>query len=178
MRIEDRFHNRLNELIDVGHLVLRTRSAPPVLLDADDIVDSELAMLWATDSQSLLLMIFGETNAHYKNFVKCMDGSIGYSDALQAQRVLITAAKELDSGCLVAARKLIEAEILGDFMSQTERLIADGYFQAAAVVAGSVLENSVRILCNRNSIQLSKRPKLGKMIDDLAKTGIYTELQM
>ena len=68
MRIEDRFHNRLNELIDVGHLVLRTRSAPPVLLDADDIVDSELAMLWATDSQSLLLMIFGETNSNFKYF--------------------------------------------------------------------------------------------------------------
>jgi len=53
-------------------------------------------------------------------------------------------------------------------------LLTNGYGGPAAVVAGVVLEASLRNLCDLNSIAYSK---LDKMNADLAKAGVYNKLQ-
>ncbi len=52
-------------------------------------------------------------------------------------------------------------------------MFSAGYKSAAAIVAGVVLENSLRELCDRSGIAYAK---LDKMNADLAKTGIYNVL--
>ena len=49
-----------------------------------------------------------------------------------------------------------------------------GYYTAAAVIAGVVLETGMRELCNREKIDLGK---LDKMNADLVKLGAYNKLQ-
>lgn len=53
-------------------------------------------------------------------------------------------------------------------------MLSSGYKLAAAVIAGVVLETTLRDLCNQNSLPIGK---LDKMNSDLAKAGIYNKLQ-
>lgn len=73
-------------------------------------------------------------------------------------------------------RDLVEAEVLDDFLKQAQFTLNSGYFQSAAVIAGCVLEDSLRKLCVKFSVDVSTRPKLDQMNSDVAKAGAYNKL--
>lgn len=77
---------------------------------------------------------------------------------------------------LFDTRALIEAEVFSDFLEQAQHLFNNGYFQPAAVIAGSVLEDGLRKLCQRQGITVPPKPKLNTMNADLAKQGTYNLL--
>ena len=99
-----------------------------------------------------------------------------YSPVTQALRVLRAATEDYEQGFLFDTRTLIEAEVLDDFLEQAEHLLDSGYYQPAAVVIGSVLEDGLRKLCKRHEVPLSVKPKLDTMNADLAKQGVYNKL--
>ena len=51
-----------------------------------------------------------------------------------------------------------------------------GYYQPAAVLTGSVLEDSLRKLCSIHGISLPSNPKVDTMNANLAKAGVYNKL--
>ena len=82
----------------------------------------------------------------------------------------------------------IEAEIVADYMGQAEQLLAEGQsgqydHVPAAVLAGAVLEKGLRTLCAKQTPPLSLVDVKGnplmmnRLIDDLKKTGAFTELK-
>ena len=90
---------------------------------------------------------------------------------------IIRAATNDDSkSYLVETRKLVRAEVFSDLLEQSEHLLGQGYYQAAAVLAGGVLEDSLRRLCHRKGIGISVTPKLDGMNADLTKKGVYSVL--
>jgi len=89
---------------------------------------------------------------------------------------LRAAKDDYEQGFLFDTRSLIEAEVFDDFLDQAEHLLNAGYYQPAAVVIGSVLEDGLRKLCAKHEIPLSARPKLDTMNADLAKRGVYNKL--
>ena len=95
---------------------------------------------------------------------------------VRAQGVLKAAAEDLAGGHLFDLKQLIEAEVLDDFLEQADSLHSAGFHPAAAVIAGCVLEDALRKLCDKHSIPLSAKPKLDKMNADLAKKGAYSKL--
>lgn len=54
-----------------------------------------------------------------------------------------------------------------------QRFLSSGYAAAAAVIAGVVLETTLRNMCRDNGIPLGK---LDKMNADLTKQGVYNSL--
>ena len=52
----------------------------------------------------------------------------------------------------------------------------NGYKNAAAVIAGTVLETAIKEICLNNGIELDRK-KLTHLNDELAKAGIYNKLQ-
>ena len=71
---------------------------------------------------------------------------------------------------------MIEAEVFDDFLEQATHLLDSGYYQPAAVVAGSVLEDGLRKLCLRHEIPVSAKPKLDTVNANLAKHGVCNKL--
>ena len=71
---------------------------------------------------------------------------------------------------------MIEAEIFDDFLEQAEELFKKDYFQPAAVIAGCVLEDGLRKLCDKNSIRFTRKTTIDPMNVELAKIGIYNKL--
>jgi hypothetical protein len=51
-----------------------------------------------------------------------------------------------------------------------------GYYQPAAVLAGCVLEDALRKICDRKVITLPSNPKIDAMNAELAKKGVYNTL--
>jgi hypothetical protein len=113
---------------------------------------------------------------HYKNFVAQTERHLTYSPVERAQGILRAARDDYENGYLFDVRRLVEAEVFDDFLAQAEHLLSAGYFQPAAVVAGAVLEDGLRKLCVRHSIDLTAAPKLDLMNAQLAKAGAYSVL--
>ena len=81
----------------------------------------------------------------------------------------------------------IETAIAADYMGQAEQLLADGQsgkydHVPAAVLAGAVLEKSLRTLCDKQSPSIStvnnngKPLTLNSLIDVLKKNNVFNEL--
>ena len=176
MQLDGKILGRLNELLDMGERVLATRRNRPQNDFRDPTVDAKLAYQWATSAQSLLLRVFGNDSEHYARFQSITQRALSYSPSVCAQGVLKAAKDDYEGGQLFDVRQLIEAEIFDDFFEQADHLYAAGYYQAAAVIAGCVLEDGLRKLWVQHAIDVTDSPKLDKMNADLAKAGVYSKL--
>ena len=87
---------------------------------------------------------------------------------------------DIKSGMLSDFRKLLQAEIFADFLEMAEHLLNEGYKDAAAVLLGAVLEDSLRKLSNTRglpTIAASGKPLTIEPLNvALAKVGAYGPL--
>lgn len=176
MTVDARILTRLDELISLGRKVLATRRSPSPGHITDDFVDLQLANQWLTSCLSLLSRVFGEDSAHYQRIQHQFPSYPQWSNVEQAFGVLLAAKDDFESNSLFSLKKLVEAELFDEFLEQAEHLLEAGYYQPAAVVAGSVLEDGLRKLCRVNGVTLPDSPKLDWMNSELAKRGTYTKL--
>ena len=176
MKPDKKIQNRLAELIKMGEAVLGTKRSPGPHVIGDYRVDSQQAHQWATSVQNLLARVFGSASEHYKNFTAQVGSYLSFSPTYRAQGILKAAKDDYDNGHLFELRRLVEAEVFDDFLEQAEHLLGSGYYQPAAVVAGCVLEDGLRKLCDQHGINLPPKPKLDAMNAGLAKAGVFSKL--
>ncbi|MDM4014987.1 hypothetical protein [Roseiconus lacunae] len=89
---------------------------------------------------------------------------------------LEAALSDFQEGYLFDVKRLITGDVFSDILDQSQHLLHSGYHQAAMVLGGAVLEDTLRSLCSRHDIDTPSKPKLDKMNADLAKAGCYTKL--
>lgn len=87
---------------------------------------------------------------------------------------------DIESGMLANFRSLIQAEIFADFLEMAEHLLNEGYKDAAAVLLGAILEDSLRKIADANGISVVGPKGKPLTIDPLnsavAKDGVYNSL--
>ncbi len=82
--------------------------------------------------------------------------------------VLKALREDLAAGWLATFEELIHADLFGDLLEQARYLNEQGFKDAAAVIAGSVLEQHLRSLCIKNSILVlgqNGKPKKADLIN-------------
>lgn len=139
-------------------------------------VDPEKFLNWCVKARSLIANACGEELVHYKSFVKAEEphSYAGNYENLKELRAVFSAAREdFEGGYLIPLRNLVQAEIADSELEQARELHKSGYVSAAAVVAGVVLETTLRTLCDSHGLS---HGKLDKMNADLAKAGQYNAL--
>jgi hypothetical protein len=104
-----------------------------------------------------------ETSTHSFYFVHCL----GIVEAAQ---------RDFERGLLFDMKRLISAEVLGDFIEQAEKLLEAGYHVPAASLCGAVLEDTLRKLCENNSIPIPASTKIDSLNSELARAGVYDKL--
>ncbi|AIP33456.1 HEPN domain protein [Paraburkholderia xenovorans LB400] len=176
MTVDSKIISRLNELIELGKRVLATRRSPTPGFLTGDFVDVQLANQWLTSCLNLLSRVLGENSAHYQRIKEQFPEYPKWANVDQAFGVLLAAKDDYESGSIFSVKTLIEAEVFDEFLGQAEHLLEAGYFQPAAVLAGSVLEDGLRKLCIANDITLPDKAKLDWMNSELAKKGKYSKL--
>lgn len=110
------------------------------------------------------------------------NGVIGMSMALEPVRGMLLALRnDYEAGYLQSVVELVHADLFSDFLDMAEYLLDQGYKDPAAVVTGSVLEEHLRKLCGKHSVDVVKADGTPKKADslnsDLTQTGAYSKLE-
>jgi hypothetical protein len=177
MKIDEKIIKRFEELISNSKQVISTNYQHQGVVDFQgSSVDREKSHQWGMSCLSILKNTFGQESDFYKRF-NDLYSSFDYLWAVTTGLGILKAAKDdYENGYLFNTRTLIEAEIFDEFIEQAEELLAKNYFLASAVIAGCVLEDCLRKLCDRNSITLPAKATIEPMNVELAKAGIYNKL--
>lgn len=126
---------------------------------------------WATNVLSLFQRTFGETDIHYREFRRVFDTFTQWESEFDNCVSVFRAAKEdYQGGYLFNIVTLTKAEVLSDAIEQAKELLDKGYKDPAAVLGRISLEVSLKDLCGRHGITISK---LDQMNADLSKAGVY-----
>ncbi|MFA4835639.1 MAG: DUF4145 domain-containing protein [Dehalococcoidia bacterium] len=170
-----RFHELEQQLTEVENSTITVRS--PLTGDSETTIPSELILNWRVKARSLIERACGEQSSHLKMYLEAekLVSYDSYINQLKRMKAVFLAAKEdFDGGYLNSLRNLVQAEVFSNELEQAEQLLSSGYASAAAVIAGVVLETTVRSICTDRGIP---HGKLDKMNADLAKSGAYNSLQ-
>ncbi|MBX7278060.1 DUF4145 domain-containing protein [Pseudomonas sp. ERGC3:05] len=173
------FEKRFSELAEQLEAVAaaKTSSANPLTGNASVYVDQNALLNWKVKAKTLLINTCGESSQQLTSFTAA-EKAIGYStnyDVLKQLRAVFLAVKEdFEGGYLNTVRSLVQAELFTSELEQAEELLKSGYATAAAVIAGVVLETTLRDLCSAHELE---HGGLNKMNDDLAKAGAYNASQ-
>ena len=172
--IEKRFAELESQIIDIESTKQQKYNA---YSGSYTHIDSNLLLNWCVKVKNLLLNACGENSLHLSSFVEAEKPS-AYSDNFETLcriKAVFKAAKEdYEGGYLNSVKNLIHAEVFDSELEQASELLDSGYSSAAAVIAGVVLETTIRNLCLKQGIEVGK---LEKMNADLTKADTYNILQ-
>ena len=148
----------------------------PTYGDSREYVDWNLLLGWKVKVKNCLSQICGEESQYSKQFEKNESSILG-SNCIQTflnlRTIFIAAKEDFENGYFSSIVRIAQAEVFDSELEQAKALLDGGYYIAAAVIAGTVLETSLRQLCDENNIG---HGKLDKMNADLAKASVYNVL--
>lgn len=139
-------------------------------------IDEHLILNWAVKARNLISSACGKDSEHYWSFVEAEKIHSYEESPTRLKRmgaVFLAAQEDFDGGYLNSIRNLVHAELAGNEIDQARELLASGYGAAAAVVAGVVLETTLRSLCTKRGLSVGS---MERMNADLAKAAEYNAL--
>lgn len=141
-------------------------------------LDGKMMIQWTTSVVSLLTRVMGEDSPTTRRFSERANcGLISESpstfDTLKA--IFASAKNDFEGGFLFDVRNLAHAEVFSDELEQAAYFLSEAHKIPAAVIAGTVLESTLRELCNQHPTLASKDSANG-MIGDLAKESVFNKM--
>lgn len=178
---EEQLSKRIDYLIGLGEKAIDTKKFVQL---TGHVVDSHLHVGFRTASLSFIRLLYGEKHIYYVDFEKNTKRNL-IQNAKQGISILESVRDEIHNGWLHSVKRLVSAEIFSDFLEMSQYLLSEGYKDAAAVMIGSVLEEHLRLLCKKNSIETNFTNKRGVEINkkadainaELAKANVYGILE-
>jgi hypothetical protein len=134
---------------------------------------------WRTEALNLIKRVCGEDSAHYKQLLQIAEDDKTKNDSRyfsSCYGIVEAAKRDFDDDFLADIKYLVRADLLDDFLSQAEMLLQEGYHSAAASLAGGVLEDTLRKLCDKKNISYPNKTKIDVLNISLAKKNVYDKL--
>lgn len=196
-KIKDRF----DKLITEGKGLLQDARTIPAEYDRSEttgrqyetraqrtVIDWPRFVVWRTKAASLLTYVLPRKHVHaaHAAAIPSLEATKGYVEFILS--MLAGVKDDLEAGFLGNLSVQIESDVAADYMSQAESLLSgasNGRHNhiPAAVLAGAVLEKTLRGLCERCEppvpvLNGKGDPKtLGPLIEDLKKAELFSELK-
>jgi len=159
------FLSQLNKVIE-EYASLQTKSRHDDFSDCEEDIHSLI-----TKTKATVQRIAGNNSEYYKELERILDKSGYEGEKLRYLIGTIFALKDdLESDFLKNIGEIIHSEIFTDFMDMAEYLLSEGYKDAAAVIAGTVLETHLRKLCTKNEISTKIQTTNDKVVPKKADT--------
>ncbi len=171
-KILDRFSSLVNEGNSIYQKFESSGSGYNAELNSDFIE-------WQMKSKNILSITCGEESHYLSQFKTNLKAGMADTNKSILNRVipiLRAAEDDLKNGFLITIKQLVQADVFDSELEQAKSLLQNGYKNAAAVIAGTVLETAIKEICLNNGIELDRK-KLTHLNDELAKAGIYNKLQ-
>jgi hypothetical protein len=184
--LEKRVKAEIDDLVRIGDEIGAAAGSSGSTLGQDWVIT---ASSWVSRIGEIVRKLCGPQSKHMISYEAAMTTknfytmhSSYYSHIGVMQGVIKAVQHEFEMGLLAEFRGLVQADIFADFLEMGEYLLGEGYKDAAAVVIGSVLEDTLRKLAEANVNVIATRKHNGNplTIDPLnvecAKAGIYDKL--
>jgi len=119
----------------------------------------------------------------YRESAEAVDERGGIEGYVAGQLAGIVRALRDDfaAGYMRTVEELVHADLFADFLEMADELLDKGYKDPAAVLAGSVLEEHLRKLAVRSSLDIEtsdgKHKKTDTINADLAKVPVYNKTE-
>jgi len=147
--------------------------------------NTKITIAFLTSARAVVHRITGINSTYTKNLEEIM--SREWQDDHKIDYILgglLSLNEDFNSGYLESYSELIHGETFGNFLEMADHLYEEGYKDAAAVIAGSTLEEHLRQLCNKNHINIEHTntkgnivpEKADKLNSDLASASVYEKL--
>jgi hypothetical protein len=135
---------------------------------------------WRTQATNLIERVCGRSSTHYQDIRALTDDqktNLNSSYFKDYFGILEGVYADYTDGFIVQIRHLVRAELLNDFLAQAEVLLKQGYHIAATSLAGAVLEDTLRKLCDKNVIPYDPaKSSLNTLNNELARAEVYDKL--
>ncbi len=177
MNINKKVVKKFNKLLEEGQKILQDCGWDGKRLD--DFPSELDYMRWRTEALNLLKRACGENSEHYKQLsliAQDKDSKLRNDFFTHCYGVVEAAKNDFDDDFLTDITYLIRADLLDDLLSQAEMLLESTYHIAAASLAGGVLEDTLRKLCDKNKIAYPDKTKIDALNSSLAKAKVYDKL--
>lgn len=175
---EEKIEAKFAKLISEGQEVLRRCGFTGREYERSFPANGDYAR-FRTESMNLIQKLCGSASSHFqaiKNLAESKETSRNSYYYAECLGVLEAAHRDFNDRLLSEIRLLVRADLLDDFLSQAEALLAQGFHVAAASLSGAVLEDSLRKLCDQNSIPYASKTKIDVLNADLARADVYDKL--
>ncbi|WP_145216350.1 hypothetical protein [Gimesia alba] len=151
-------------------------------LGADEGFGEERSGYLHTRLFSVIERIAGRNSVYYENAREFYQMSIDTEGWLKRVcGVSKSLLHDMKNGYLKSFEEVIHSDLFSDFLEMAEHLNENGFKDAAAVIAGSTLEAHLRMLCEKNKIEIeleNGKPKSGDALNvSLVKEGVYSKLE-
>lgn len=133
-----------------------------------------------TESLNLIKRTCGEESEHYQQLRRLAEDKRTSGNSYyyhQCYGVLEAAYRDFSEDFLFDIRAMVRADLLGSFIEQAETLLNEGYHVPAASLAGAVLEDTLRKMCDQRNITYFKKTEIEALNTSLAKAGAYNKLK-
>lgn len=142
---------------------------------------------WVTKIGQIIRGLCSGDSQYFKNYsdiLKTKNFYVMHSNCYEHICVMAGIIKAIqddyEKGLLVNFRQLLQAEIFADLLEMGGYLLKENYKDAAAVIIGSVLEDTLRKLAISNGINIMKQNGNYKTLEplnvELAKKNVYDKL--
>lgn len=184
LKLDSLIVSEIDSLVEAG-----TRLNQDILNSSSRINSDELIKVttWVTRLGQLVRNLYGEKSQHFDSYSRALETKYFYGlhnqhyEHFSRMVGVANAIKhDVSNGLLVNFSSLARAEVFADFLEMGEYLLNEGYKDAAAVIIGSVLEDSLRMLCERASLTVvgnSGKPlTIDPLNTKLVKAEVYGKL--
>ena len=174
----------IEELVSTGEKLAADASVASRSLGHERV--QELASITARGGQ-LIARLYGSDSHYFQTFKDATQ--IEYFNAMHSNcydhvasvvGIFKAVRRDIESGMLANFRRSIQAEVFADFLDMAEHLHREKYKDAAAVLLGAVLEDSLRKIADANGVDILDSKGKPLTIDPLnialAKKGVYNAL--
>jgi hypothetical protein len=136
------------------------------------VVDNQGVEQWLTNCLSVLRLL-GEGAPHTVRFSEAVARAqqwVTYLSNFDPMLGIVKAAAEdVEAGFLGERDLLLTADAFQSFLEQADYLLEQGYKDPAAMLAGAVLESTLRKMCEVRAIPTDRQDKIGTLNDKLGK---------
>ncbi|MFV1450562.1 hypothetical protein VBZ51_15505 [Maribacter sp. HS] len=171
---------RVEHLINQGQNVIRTQKYGEFV---GNYVDHGLQMGFRSASLSFIENLYGSKHNYYKDFDQKVKGD-GLSESKSGINILNSIKVEIENDWLLSIKELVTSEIFADFLEMSKHFLDLKYKDPAAVMIGSTLEEHLRQLCNKHSVDTTFEkngdlfPKKANLLNaNLVKAEAYGVLE-
>lgn len=177
MDVKEKVINKFNKLLEEGRKILRDYGWDGEMYSRHpSIIDY---FRWRTEALNLIKRVCGDDSEHYKQLLQIAEDdeikNISYYFA-SCYGIVEAAKRDFDDDFLGDVKYLVRADLLDDFVSQSEILLQEGYHAPATSLAGAILEDTLRKLCDKNKISYPEKTNIEVLNISLAKANIYDKL--